>query len=179
MTGARFIDRRRRVRGAGDRGDGVRVAAVLVILLLLEFYLRPSLTAWRGMPDFMMLALLLLAIRQSPGTAAITGFIIGLLMDVLTPARFGAGILAHVLVGWGAAWGRGIFFADNLIVNAALFFVGTWVRDVLIELLSGTSLARLGIEAIWWAPLQGATTAAVGVVIVMLFREWLAIRIER
>lgn len=179
MTGARFVDRRRRVRGASDRGDGVRVGTVMLILLLLEFYLRPSLTDWRGTPDFLMLALLLLAIRQSPGTAAVTGFIVGLLVDVLTPARFGAGILAHVLVGWGAAWGRGVFFADNLIVNAALFFIGTWVRDLLVQLLSGTSLTQLGVEAIWWAPIQGATTAAVGVVIVMLFREWLAIRIER
>ena len=179
MTGARFVDRRRRIHGVSERGEGVRVAVVLVILLLLEFYLRPSLTDWRGMPDFLILALLLLAIRQRPGGAAVTGLLIGLLADVLTPARFGAGILAHVLVGWGAAWGRGIFFADNLIVNAALFFVGTWVRDVLVQILSGTSLTQLWIEAIWWAPLQGASTAVVGMVIVMLFREWLAIRIEQ
>jgi rod shape-determining protein MreD len=131
------------------------------------------------MPDFMVLALLLLAIRQRPGTAAVTGFVIGLLVDVLTPARFGAGILAHILVGWGAAWGRGVFFADNLLVTGALFFAGTWVRDVLMQLFSGTSIGQLALEAAWWAPLQGATTAAVGVVIVMLFREWLAIRIER
>ena len=167
------------MHGVSERGEGVRVVVVLVILMLLEFYLRPSLTDWRGMPDFLILALLLLAIRQRPGAAAVTGFLIGLLADVLTPARFGAGILAHVLVGWGAAWGRGIFFADNLIVNVALFFVGTWVRDVLVQILSGTSLAQLWVEAVWWAPLQGVSTAAVGVVIVMLFREWLAIRIER
>ena len=167
------------MRSSSDRGEGVRVATVLVILLLLEFYLRPSLTDWRGMPDFLVLALLLLAIRQQPGAAAVTGLVVGLLADVLTPARFGAGILAHVVVGWGASWGRGIFFADNLVVNAALFFVGTWVRDVLVQVLSGTSLSQLWIEAIWWAPLQGATTAAVGIAIVLLFREWLAIRIER
>jgi rod shape-determining protein MreD len=179
VTGARFVDRRRRTRSASERGEGVRVAVVLVILLLLEFYLRPSLTDWRGMPDFLVLALLLLAIRQRPGSAAVTGFCIGLLVDVLSPSRFGAGILAHVLVGWGAAWGRGIFFADNLIVNAALFFVGTWLRDVAVQILSGTSLTQLWVEAIWWAPLQGASTAAVGVVIVLLFREWLAIRIDQ
>ncbi len=178
MTGMRFVDRRRRLRGAGDRGRGARLAAVVVILLLLEFYLRPSLTDWRGMPDFLILALLLLAIQQRPGSAAVTGFVVGLLVDILTPARFGAGIVAHVLVGWGASWGRGIFFSDNLFVNAALFFFGTWVRDVVMQLLSGTTLTQLGVEAIWWAPLQGVTTAAVGVLIVMLFREWLAIRID-
>jgi rod shape-determining protein MreD len=179
VTGVRFVDRRRRVGSPSDRGGGVRVAAVVVLLLLAEFYLRPSLTNWRGMPDFLVLALLLVAIQQRPGVAAVTGLIAGLLVDVLTPARFGAGILAHVAVGWGASWGRRIFFADNVIVNAALFFVGTWVRDVLVQLLSGTSLSQFWVVAVWWAPLQGVTTAVMGVVFVMLFREWLAIRIDR
>lgn len=176
MTAPRFVERRRRIRGGSDR---VRVGTVMVILLLLEFYLRPSLVVGRGMPDFLMLGLLLLAIRQRPGVAAMTGFAIGLLVDTISPARFGAGILAHVLVGWGAAWGRSLFFADNLLVNFALFFLGTWVRDLLMLLLSGTSVAQFGMEALVWAPLQGLTTAVVGIVIVLLFREWLAIRIER
>ncbi len=155
MTGARFVDRRRRAGGLSDRGGGFRVAAVVVVLLFAEFYLRPSLTNWPGMPDFLVLALLLVAIQQRPGAAAVTGLVAGLLVDVLTPARFGAGILAHVVVGWGASWGRRIFFADNVIVNAALFFVGTWVRDVLVQLLSGTSLTQLWVMAVWWAPSKG------------------------
>lgn len=179
MTGAHYADRRRRTGSTSDRGGGFRVASVVVILLLAEFYLRPSLTDWRGMPDFLVLALLLVAIQQRPGAAAVTGLIAGLLVDVLTPARFGAAILAHVVVGWGASWGRRIFFADNVIVNAALFFAGTWVRDVLVQLLSGTSLTQFWVVAVWWAPIQGVTTAVTGVVIVMLFREWLAIRIDQ
>ena len=134
----------------------MRVVVVMVLLLLLEFYLRPALVEiHHGAPDFMMLVLLLLAIRRSPGVAAVIGLIIGLVIDVLTPAHFGAGILASVLVGWGAAWGRSLFFADNLMVNAALFFIGTWVRDVLLLVFSGTPLkampdrgARLGAAAV-------------------------------
>ena len=159
--------------------DKCRVAVVIGGLFLLEFYLRPSLVEGRGMPDFLMLALLLLAIRQRPGTAAVTGFAVGLMVDVLTPARFGAGILAHVLVGWGAAWGRSLFFADNLLVTAGVFFVGTWTRNLLVLLFSGTSSGRLLTEMLVWSPLQGVTTAAVGVVIVMLFRDWLAIRMDQ
>jgi hypothetical protein len=111
--------------------------------------------------------------------AAVVGLLVGIVMDVLVPARFGANMLAHVLLGWGAAWGRGVFFADNLAVNAGLFFIGTWVRNMLVLLLSGTTLGALGSEAIFWSPLQGITTAMVGVVVVILFRDWLAIRIER
>ena len=168
-------DRRRRSRTA----DQLRVGFVLGVLLLLEFYLRPSFVeSQHGMPDFLILMLLLLAIREEPGVGALTGFLIGLLIDVLTPAHFGAGILANVLVGWGAAYGRGIFFADNILVNAALFFLGTWVRDVLMLLFSGTAIRALPAEALLWAPLQALSTAVVGVFVVVVFRDWLAIRIE-
>jgi rod shape-determining protein MreD len=168
-------DRRRR----GRTGDRLRVAFVLVVLLLLEFYLRPSIVAAQhGMPDFLILVLLLLAIREEPGVAALTGFLIGLVIDVMNPARFGAGMLANVLVGWGASWGRSIFFADNIFVNGALFFIGTWVRDVLMLLFSGTPVGALPAEILLWAPLQSLSTAVVGVVVVVLFRNWLAIRIE-
>jgi rod shape-determining protein MreD len=174
VTAIRTADRRRR----SPRGARVRIALVIALLLLLEFYLRPSLIDGRGMPDFLILGLLLIAIRQSPGQAAVTGLVVGLLTDVLTPAHFGAGMLAHVIVGWGAATGRAIFFADNLLVNALLFFVGTWVRNAIVVLLSGASLSQLAVELLVWSPLQGIATAVAGVLLVLLLRDWLAIRIE-
>jgi rod shape-determining protein MreD len=168
-------DRRRR----GRTGGRLRVSFVLLVLLFLEFYLRPSIIeSPHGMPDFLVLVLLLLAIREEPGVGALTGFVIGLVVDVMTPAHFGAGILANVLVGWGAAYGRAIFFADNILVNAALFFIGTWVRDVLMLLFSGTPVKSLPVEILLWSPLQALSTAILGVAVVVIFRDWLAIRIE-
>ena len=114
MIGTRTADRGRRTRS----GDRARVWIVLVMLVLIEFYVRPSLISGRGLPDFLLLALLLVAMRSPPGTGAIAGLIVGFVVDVLTPARFGAAMLTHVLVGWGAAWGRSVFFANNLLVNA-------------------------------------------------------------
>lgn len=165
-----------RMRRSSDR---LRVALVIGILLLVEFYLWPSLVESRGAPDFLLLALLLLCLRASPGTAAVMGLAVGLVIDVLSAGRFGANILAHVMIGWAAAWGRAVFFADNIAVNAGLFFVGTWVRNLLVLLLSGATVGTLVSEALLWSPMQGLGTALVGVVVVVLFRDWLAIRIER
>ena len=169
--------------GEGPRrrrsSDRLRVGLVVTILLLLELYLRPSLVEGRGMPDLLLLVLFLLCLRFSPGTAALAGLVIGLVIDVLSPARFGANMLAHVAIGYGAAWGRAVFFADNLAVNVGLFFFGTWVRNLAVLLLSGATLGALSAEAFLYGPLQGLTTALVGMVVVLLFRDWLAIRIER
>lgn len=174
MTRFRAGERNRRTRST----DRFRVGLVVLLLVFGDAYLIPSLVSGPWVPDLLLLALLLLAIRQPPGRAAVIGLIVGVVADILTPAHFGAGMLAHTLVGWGAAWGRSIFFADNLLVNASLFVLGTWVRNLLVLVLSGTALPELLVQLTVWSPLQGLSTAAVGVLVVVLFRDWLAIRIE-
>jgi len=132
----------------------------------------------RPAPDFLLLALLVYAIRARPGAAAIAGFIVGLLSDALTPVAFGAGALAHTVVGYLAAWGKAIFFAENLAVNAGFFFAGTWVRDLLV-LVGGGHVEGMGLvwQLLLWSPLKAASTALVGVIVLVIFRRWLAIRI--
>ena len=155
-----------------------RLRAVLLLLVVLHFTVRQWLGDPRLAPDFLVLALLVYAIRARPGAAAIAGFTIGLLGDALTPVAFGAGALAHTVVGYLAAWGKAIFFAENLAVNAGFIFAGTWVRDLLV--LVGGGHVR-GTELVWqlllWSPLKAATTAFVGVIVLLVFQRWLAIRI--
>ena len=148
------------------------------LLAALHFYVRPRLWDGRAAPDFLLLALLLVAIRARPGIAALAGFVVGLVTDVLTPASFGAAALAHTVVGYLASWGRAVFFADNLLVNAGLFAGGVMLRNTLVLVVSGTPVGQLSSALLIWAPLQAITTAVAGTLILLLFRNWFAIRIE-
>ncbi len=47
-----------------------------LLLVLLHFYLRPRLWGPRLSPDFLLLALMLFAIRSRPGAAAVAGFLV-------------------------------------------------------------------------------------------------------
>jgi hypothetical protein len=98
--------------------------------------------------------------------------------DILSPARFGAGALAHTIVGYLAAWGRAVFFPDNLLVNAGLFAGGVWLRTLLVLIASGADLGELARVALIWSPVQAAATAVAGVIVVAAFRNWLAIRLD-
>jgi rod shape-determining protein MreD len=159
------------------RGD-VRLYLGFLLLAALQFYVRPRVWDGRAAPDFLFLALMLIAVRARPGVAAVAGFLTGLMSDVLAPAGFGATALANTLVGYLAALGRSVFFPDNLIVNAALFAGGVWVRDALVLLASGTPSGQLSAGLLVWSPLQALSTAVAGIALLLLFRNWFAIRLE-
>jgi len=161
------------------RSDTFRFLVVLAVLVGLQFSVRSHLGGDRIAPDFLLLALLIWTIRAQPGTSAGVGFLVGLARDALTPASFGAGALAHTLVGYLSAWSKAVFFAENLFVNGCLFFAGTWFRNLVMALASGKMKGGLlGWELLVWSPLQSLTTAVAGVLVLWLFGRRLAIRLS-
>jgi len=162
------------------RTDRYRYPFMMTVLILLQFTVRSRLGGDRIAPDFLLLALLIYTIRAEPGKSAAAGFILGLLRDALTPASFGAGALAHTLVAFTSSWAKAVFFAEHVFVKGCLFFAGTWLRNVIVLLVSGRLQgSQVAWELLVWSPLQALTTALVGVVLLWFFRGWLSPRRAR
>ena len=153
-------------------------AAILLLLVVLHFVAPEFLGDPRFAPDFLLLALLIYAIKARPGRAAVAGFMVGLVADSLTPAAFGAGALAYTLVGYLAAWGKTVFFAEHILVNAGIIFAGVWIRDLLV-LVAGRPAddAAMLWQLVFWSPIKALITAAVGAATMSAFRRWLNVRI--
>ena len=160
------------------RRDSGRLIAGFALLAVLHFYARPRIWGGdsRAAPDFLLLGLMLFAIRARPGMAALAGFLTGLLTDVLTPAHFGVGALAYTLVGYLAAWGRAVFFPHNLMVNVGFFAGAVVVRDLIMLIASGSGRALGSAGFLIGSPLQALTTAIAGTVVLLFFRKWFAVR---
>jgi len=143
---------------------------VFLLLVVMQYSLRPLL-AWRAPIDFLVIALLLVAVRTRPGVAAIVGFTLGLLADSLTPDAFGAGALAMTIVGFAASWLKAAFFADNFALNGIFVFLGKWAFDV-IFLVAERRLAGVDLlsQALLWSPVSAAVTAAAGLVVLLTAR---------
>ena len=163
---------------SSNRVSRVQLVLVMVLLLVLQFYLRPRLWDARISPDFLLIALMLFAMRSSPGLGALAGFAVGVIADTLTPARFGAAALAHTLVGYFASWGRAVFFADNMLVNAGFVAVGLWLRDFIVLMASGTDHRQMLTELTLYSPLQALTTAGFALVVLILFRSIFSVRLD-
>ena len=146
---------------------------VFVALIVLHFTLRPLL-AWRAPIDFLVIALLLVAVRARPGVAALAGFALGLLADSLTPESFGAGALAMTAVGFGASWLKAAFFADNVALNGVFIFAGKWAFDTIFLLaehrLQGTDLL---VQVLVWSPAAAGLTAIAGLMVLLTVRPLL------
>jgi rod shape-determining protein MreD len=163
---------------SASRASRIQLVLVMALLVVLHFYLRPRLGNARVSPDFLLIALVFFSMRAGPGAGSVMGFAVGLVNDALTPAAFGAGALAHTVVGYIAAWGRAVFFADNLLVNAAFVAVALWLRDLILLLASGTSQGQLLVELTLNSPLQALSTAGFALLVLVAFREWFAIRLD-
>jgi rod shape-determining protein MreD len=160
------------------RVSWAQLLLVMILLVVIQFYLRPRLWNARVSPDFLLIALMLYAMRSGAGAGALAGFLVGLVEDSLTPARFGAGALAHTLVGYFASWGRAVFFADNMLVNAAFVAGGLWFRDLVVLVTSGTAHRQLLTELTLYSPLQAITTAGFALLVLITFRAWFSIRLD-
>jgi rod shape-determining protein MreD len=158
--------------------SGFKVGVVLLALVLMHFTVRPLLGNDRLAPDFLLLALMFFAIRSRPSNAAIAGFTVGILADALSPVAFGAGALAHTVVGYLQAWGKAIFFPDSLLVTTGFFFFGSWMRNFLVLLAGGQTR---GAELFWaltaWSVGQAVTTTVAGLLVLLTFRRWFKIEI--
>lgn len=156
-----------------NRGGRLPLWVFLAILAWLHFYVRPRFLGVSWAPDFLLIALLVHARRQPPGPAAVAGFFVGLLSDVLSPTRFGAAMLAHTVVAYLGSRGRTLFYAETALEVGRLFFVGTMLRNVVLLAAAwgtgtGVTLPALGGTIL----LQSATTAVAGTLVMLAIRRW-------
>jgi rod shape-determining protein MreD len=150
----------------------LRPILAFIILVVLHYTLRPVLE-WRTSIDFLLIALLLAAVRMRPGAAAVLGFAMGLVADSLSVGAFGA-TLAMTVVGFTASWLRAVVFAENLVLHAAFFFAGKWLCDIIFLLVERRVKGLdLVFQLLIWSPLTAMVTALAGLLVLIIMRPML------
>lgn len=134
-------------------------AIVVLALLVVHFTLHRFLVSWPGMPNLLVGALLLGALRMRAGTAALFGFTLGLLEASMGLEGMGTLSLVFTLIGYLGARSRDLLFADARHYVFVYLFVGTWVAEVtmMFAMPGGGGL----LAALVLAPLTALTTSLV------------------
>ncbi len=159
------------------RTTRLRLSAAVLLLLGLQYGLRPRLGDPRFAPDFVLVALLLVALRVRPGAAAVAGFVVGLATDAVAPTAFGAAALAHTVTGYLAAWLKAFVVADSVAITALLVVAAAWLRD-LVQVLAAHQLRGGGLlkQLFVYSPLAALLTGVAALVVFTALRGWLAER---
>jgi len=153
-----------------------RAVLAFALLVVLHYTVRPLL-GWRTPVDFLVIAVLLSAVRVRPGAAALIGFCTGLVADSLMPSAFGAGALAMTAVGATASWLKAVFFADHVLLNGFFLFLGKWVYEVVMNVVERRMQgAELLMQILVWSSLSAFVTAVAGVLALMALRPVLETR---
>jgi len=149
----------------------------MTLLVLLQFTVRSHLGGDRIAPDFLLLALLIYTIRAEPERAPPPDSCSGLLRDALTPASLRRP--APWRTRWwdsSSSWAKAVFFAEHVFVKGCLFFAGRGSATSSCARLRKLQGSQVAWELLVWSPLQGLTTAVVGVAVLWFFRGWLSPR---
>jgi len=89
----------------------IRSGIIVIGLLLLQITFIPFISLGGYLPDVFILYLVYLALRRGQIEATITGFIIGLLQDIVTIKFLGLAALSKTIAGFVI----GYFFNDNTV----------------------------------------------------------------
>jgi rod shape-determining protein MreD len=143
---------------------------VFVVLIALHYAVRPLLGT-RISVDFLVIAVLLMAVHVRPGIAALIGFATGIIADSLTPLSLGAGALSLAVVGSVASWLKALVFGDNVLAQVVFIGAGKLAFDI-IYLVAERRLGfgDLMMQLLVWSPASALATGLAAVLVVFAFR---------
>ena len=142
-------------------------ATVVSVLLVSHFLLRPLFVASFASPNLLVGGLLLATLRLRAGHAALLGFGLGTLEAAMALEGIAQIPLVLALVGYLGARSRDLLFADARFFTLAYLFVGTWVAEVGMLILTVGRLdpvyifVQSPLDAFLTALVCGAVEAAV------------------
>lgn len=144
----------------------------VVLLIVLHFLLRVGLGYEQLAPDLLVVALLIAARQLPAGYAAGLGLILGILDGALVPFALGGSALALTVLGYVGARSREFFSEDNYLLYALYLFLGKWLFDTILFLVTGDAFRAGASYLLLVSPLTALYAAAAGLVSLAVYKAF-------
>jgi rod shape-determining protein MreD len=140
----------------------LRATLITTLLLGAAVLLQSTLlrrVALSGMkPDLALIVLVFVAVRRGSMTAQVSGFLSGLLEDVLSLAPLGFNALIRTLLGFFYGLTAGSIFVDPVLMPVLLILIATILKGLASSLL----VVIFGIQALGFSIFTGPLWIEVG-----------------
>ncbi|MGH9123545.1 MAG: rod shape-determining protein MreD [Acidimicrobiales bacterium] len=139
----------------------IRLAAILLLALLLQTTVVPDLRVLGVCPDLMLLCTVCAGLVGGPELGGVVGFGAGLIIDLfLTTTPLGLSALAFSIVGYGVGSLRRTVLQEGWLLAPAAALVGS-SAGVLIFVMAGVMVGQSQLTSVGW-PYIGKTALLVG-----------------
>lgn len=144
----------------------------ILVLVVLHFILRIGLGYAQLAPDLLVVAVLLAARQLRAGFGAGFGLALGILDGSVVPFNLGASALVLTILGFFGARTRELFSNDNYVFLALYLFLGKWLYDILLYLVTGKLFHAGALYVLLISPLAALYAAAAGLVALAVYRAF-------
>lgn len=110
-------------------GKGVVYTVTVVLCLLLQLGLSPAMAIGGCQPDFLLIPVLIIALRSGVGAGSAAGFLLGLVEDFAGSGAIGCTALAFVIVAVVAGGVAAALESSSPLVSVAVAVTGSLLYE--------------------------------------------------
>ena len=115
------------------------IVATAIIAVILQLVIAPAITFFGIVPNFVMVAIIITAMRNTPLRSTVTGFTLGLIFDLCSLGPTGAMALVFTILAWAiSSLNKGVFtgsLAIDLIIMVAAIVMGEFLTSVIYAVM--------------------------------------------
>jgi len=147
-------------------------AIALLVAAILQVSLAPHLAVFGVVPDLIFLVVVTLALAEGPVAGGVSGFVGGLLFDLIGTSVVGPYALVFTLVGYAAGMLSANMFAEGWLLPVSVVAIASLTA----ELSYGVVLVVLGMSTTFWRDIITVMipSALYHTVLAVLAYPWLA-----
>jgi len=154
-----------------------------ILLIMLALFLQTSwidaIGIWDIKPDIVVLVIVFVGITSGQIEATLLGFFSGLLLDIYAPEWMGLNALAYSLVGFAVGYSRVGVVAEDVQVQAAIFFLASLLHNLIYCVIYAISdPLNIGFLFIRYGLGTAFYTALVGLGLSLATARFFNLRIE-
>ncbi len=113
----------------------LRILVALWIAIVLQTVLAPAVAVLGVRPDFPLLVVLLVALREGPAGGALAGFAAGLFVDLNSTRMLGITSAGNAVVAFAVGSISDRIVGDSRLAQAVVVLFAVALRDVLLAVL--------------------------------------------
>lgn len=149
----------------------LRMLIALYLAVVLQTTLAPAIEILGVRPDFPLLVVLLIALREGAAGGALAGFVAGLFVDLGSAQTLGVSSLANSVVAFTVGSLSGRLVRTSAVTRTIVAFVAVAVRDQAVASLALAEGFLDGLRLIGTFSLPGGVYSAVFAAPVMLLSD--------